>query len=589
MIVSTNLCSTPFLGHTDNTRLQMSAKQLTQSVTNPSCEIPKVIGEEYRYLGDSSRWFKVSAPCSGKVIYCNNEILVVIFDDPDIGFEIFDISPVTQCSGLYASQLRYRREVGPFKTGDILYEYDCFKHGIPTYGYNLFNAYLPFFAFNHEDAMVLSESAANKCCSTKMEQIQIPIYTYSLFKNIYNNDLGFLPNIGEQINGSIVTYKSQLKDKRNPYQSLKAMNITDFTSVIDNSLEFNSTPVYSRIPNARVLDLRVHAINKQQLVDKQLMCRLGKIRKKYSDYLTTVHKQLSQFLPQELTRQSLIKNYVLNVHSVKAFKEFDIKNLSYIVELTLAGESKTKVGDKFANRYAAKGLISLILPDELRPYTQTHGIPVDSFTGPISVISRMNFGQIVEGIISKIIMKAEGTMLSSTSQDEVANELKLLSKLANIMNQPKYEHQIRELALNVQSDSDIYHQFKSSINEIGLYYEAPNFANFDIKDIEEFGRNYGVPCNENVILPRETIRYMNQKLNIDMPLPHKDLVLKDVFASWIYTVKLKQEAASRITSRDFGTYKSTTKQPAKGRNKDGLIGGSSRLGHMELNCSSFIQ
>lgn len=583
MLVSTNLCSIPFLGHTDNTRLQMSAKQLSQAVTNPLCEVPKIIGKEFRYLGDSTRLFKMTAPCSGDVLYVNDEIMMVIFNDHNIGFEVYNITPIMQCSGLYSARLRYRRQEGPFKAGDLLYEYDCFKQGIPTYGYNLLTAYMPFFGFNHEDAIVLSESAARKCRSTKMEQIIIPIYTYSLFKNAYNNDIGFIPNVGEKIKGNVIAFKSQLKDHRNPYQALKSMNITNFANAVNNELEFNSIPIYSRIENGTVVDVRVHSVNREQLVDKNLMNRIAQIRKKYSDYLSSVSNQLSQILPTQHIRETLIRNYVLNVHSVKAFQDYDIKNLVYLVELTISGESQTKIGDKFANRYANKGVISMVLPDELRPYTEQTGLPIDSIVGPISVISRMNFGQVIEGILSKIIMMSEYKMINAQSSKEVSDELNKLSHLSALMNEPEYSEQIHRLALDVENNPDTHRQFLSSINEIGLYFEAPNFANFNIAELEEFGRDYGTPCNENVIIPRKTVQYMNDKLTIDMPVPNEDIVMPNVFTSWIYTIKLKQEASSRITSRDFGTYKATNKQPSKGRTKDGHIGGSSRLGHMEFD------
>ena len=146
LFTSCNLCSIPFLGHTDTTRLQMSSKQLVQALTNTSCEVPKVIGSNYRYLTTSSTLFRLVAPIGGRISYINDEIMIVIYHTiPEESIESYEVFPIRQCSSLYATKLRYKREVGPFEKGDILYEYDSFKNGIPTYGYNTWTAYMPFF------------------------------------------------------------------------------------------------------------------------------------------------------------------------------------------------------------------------------------------------------------------------------------------------------------------------------------------------------------------------------------------------------------------------------------------------------------
>ena len=135
---------------------------------------------------------------------------------------------------------------------------------------------MSFFGFNHEDAIVLSESAASMCRSSKIEQILIPVYTYSLFKFIYDdpNSFKFLPNIGQKIQDTIIAHKSVLKTYKNkPLMALKALNITDFSKVINNDTKFDTVPINCRIPNATVVDLRIHTIDKSKhhrILDKSL-------------------------------------------------------------------------------------------------------------------------------------------------------------------------------------------------------------------------------------------------------------------------------------------------------------------------------
>ena len=53
------------------------------------------------------------------------------------------------------------------------------------------------------------------------------------------------------------------------------------------------------------------------------------------------------------------------------------------------------VGDKLAGRHGNKGVISRILPSEDMPYL-SDGTPVDIVISPISVLARMNLGQLLE-------------------------------------------------------------------------------------------------------------------------------------------------------------------------------------------------
>jgi DNA-directed RNA polymerase subunit beta len=56
---------------------------------------------------------------------------------------------------------------------------------------------------------------------------------------------------------------------------------------------------------------------------------------------------------------------------------------------------KINVGDKVAGRHGNKGVVAKILPVSDMPYMQD-GTPVDILISPLSVISRMNLGQLME-------------------------------------------------------------------------------------------------------------------------------------------------------------------------------------------------
>lgn len=65
---------------------------------------------------------------------------------------------------------------------------------------------------------------------------------------------------------------------------------------------------------------------------------------------------------------------------------------------------KIAVGDKLAGRHGNKGVISRILPEYDMPYL-ADGTPVDVIISPLSILARMNLGQLFETLLGMIAMK----------------------------------------------------------------------------------------------------------------------------------------------------------------------------------------
>lgn len=65
------------------------------------------------------------------------------------------------------------------------------------------------------------------------------------------------------------------------------------------------------------------------------------------------------------------------------------------IKVQIAEKRKLKVGDKIAGRHGSKGVIAKIVPSCDMPFT-ADGTPVDIIIDPISILGRMNIGQILE-------------------------------------------------------------------------------------------------------------------------------------------------------------------------------------------------
>jgi len=88
---------------------------------------------------------------------------------------------------------------------------------------------------------------------------------------------------------------------------------------------------------------------------------------------------------------------------------------------------KISVGDKLAGRHGNKGVISKILPEWDMPHLED-GTPVDVILSPLSILSRMNLGQLFENLLGTIAsrnnLNISVPVFEKIKEDFIANELK---------------------------------------------------------------------------------------------------------------------------------------------------------------------
>ena len=88
---------------------------------------------------------------------------------------------------------------------------------------------------------------------------------------------------------------------------------------------------------------------------------------------------------------------------------------------------KVVVGDKLAGRHGNKGVISKIVPRPDMPYLPD-GTPIDIIISPLSVLSRMNLGQLLETHLgwaaSKLGYKVALPVFEHVSEERIISELK---------------------------------------------------------------------------------------------------------------------------------------------------------------------
>jgi len=89
--------------------------------------------------------------------------------------------------------------------------------------------------------------------------------------------------------------------------------------------------------------------------------------------------------------------------------------------VTVAHLRKVVVGDKLAGRHGNKGVIARILPEWDMPYLED-GTPVDVIISPLSVLSRMNLGQLFEVVVA-MIAKKKGVVIHAPVFEKIKEDL----------------------------------------------------------------------------------------------------------------------------------------------------------------------
>ncbi len=224
---------------------------------------------------------------------------------------------------------------------------------------------------------------------------------------------------------------------------------------------------------------------------------------------------------------------------------------------------------------ANKGVISLELPDELRPIAIQSNSPIDFVYNPFGMYSRMTYGSLTEGIISKAVWKCDEHI--KNNPNECVNTLYWLNEnVIKHLNNDDYYSRVKNMCEIMETDKQYEKDFVDHINRHNLFIEGPAFSEIDIKQLLKQIRPSVL---EPVLLKKELIDYMKDKLNIMKDLTiTSDITLKNIFISKVYMQKLYKLAEKNLSTRDLGGVKSITGQPLKGKS----VGGGSRIGQMEI-------
>ena len=286
--------------------------------------------------------------------------------------------------------------------GSVIHKGDAIKtsNGFDQYhnkinGTNLLTMYMSC-GQNLEDSVILSETGSAKLGSNLIENIDtITINDNDVLLNLYGDDNIYktFPDIGEEVKNGIFCSIRRIENSNKLYSlaqnrlkdiMLSDRNITESGIVAD-------IDVYCNNP-----DILKDSIYNQQLYFYHME------KQRFNKEVTDAIGPLAMNGRLSYNLKHLYVNCRNAVAGKQYFKNNQFNNVH--MEVVLVRPKPMDVGDKMADRYGGKGVVSMILPDEMMPMLD-NGRRIECIKNTSTCINRENLGQLHELSINFISMR----------------------------------------------------------------------------------------------------------------------------------------------------------------------------------------
>ena len=351
-VISPATALIPFLEHDDANRALMGSNMQRQAV--PLLHPTKPIvgtGLENQLATDAG--MVVISYIDGQITNVTND---TIYLKDSFGKEsVYNLQKYTRSNQDTCINQRPIVWPGEYVTsGQIIADGPGTDSGETALGQNVTVAYMPWEGYNYEDALLINERL---------------VYS-DLFTSIH-----------------IEKYDIQVRETQSGIEEL-TIDIPNVSKDAIKNLDENGVIQKGKFVNAGdILVGKITPIDEEDEIpeDRLLRAIFGEKRRLVNDSSLRVHN-----------------GSYGRVLDIRVFSRENGDSLSpsidRIIRVFLAQMRKIQIGDKMAGRHGNKGIISRILPREDMPYLPD-GTPVDLILNPLGVPSRMNVGQLFEGLL----------------------------------------------------------------------------------------------------------------------------------------------------------------------------------------------
>ncbi|MEK7527484.1 MAG: DNA-directed RNA polymerase subunit beta [Patescibacteria group bacterium] len=377
-IVGTSASLIPFIDHDDATRALMGSHMQTQAVPLVTTEAP-IVGTGMETTIASAMDRSLVALKSGTVKYVDAGKIII----DDLTYETLKFARTSPYGTCYNHRVLV--DVGDkVKKGEIIADGPATFEGELSIGRNLLVAYASIDGLGYEDSFLISDRLVKEDVLTSIQ-----IYEYQA--NVVETKLGSeeltkdIPNVSE----------------------------TELAKLTEDGIVMIGATVG---PN----DILVGKVEPRG--EKELTAEERLLRAIFGEKAREV-KDTSLRIPNGEG------GVVIKIDILDKDEGDDLDpGVNKVVKVYVAQIRRIQEGDKIAGRHGNKGVICRIMPSYDMPRL-ADGTPVDMVMSPLSVIARMNLGQILEVTLAaagyRLGKKYAVPVFEKYSEDQISAELKV--------------------------------------------------------------------------------------------------------------------------------------------------------------------
>lgn len=395
-VVGASASLIPFLAHDEGNRALMGSNMQGQAVPLVKVSSPVVgTGMEEIVADGMKRGIRVRN--AGVVEYADSEKIIVKLDRKTEDESIEEIEVIDGNEREVYSTMKFRRTAhstcynqkviafpgDKVKKGDLLADGPSSENGELALGRNLNMAYMSFEGYGFEDAILVSDRLVKEdlMTSINIEEHDADVVDTKLGPEELTKDI---PNVAEN----------------------ELANLADDGIVV----------LGAKVGPNDILVGKIAPKGETELTSEERLLRAifgEKAREVRDTSLRVPHGE---------------RGIVVDVHILSRDKGDELgPGVIKRVIVKVAQTRKLTVGDKVAGRHGNKGVVAKVMPIADMPYMED-GTPIDIVISPISVLGRMNLGQLLESHLGWALArkgeKGAFPVFDRVSEEEVQKEFK---------------------------------------------------------------------------------------------------------------------------------------------------------------------
>jgi len=351
-VVGTSASLIPFLAHDEANRALMGTHMQCQAVPLVKPSSP-LVGTGMEKIVADNMGRVIRAKDDGEIIYVDaHKVIVKYKKNGKTEEETYPISKFRRSPQSTCYSQRPRVYLGQkIKKGQPIIDGPATIDGELALGQNLLIAYMSFEGLGYEDAIVISDRLVKEdlLTSVHIEEHEVSVVDTKLGPEETTRDI---PNVAEE----------------------------DLANLDENGI----VVVGAEVGPGDILVGKIAPKGETELTAEERLLRAifgEKAREVRDTSLRMPHGEKGTVID-------------IKILSRETGDELEPGTLKKII-IRVAQLRKVVIGDKLAGRHGNKGVISKIVPSYDMPYLED-GTPIDIIISPLSILSRMNLGQLLE-------------------------------------------------------------------------------------------------------------------------------------------------------------------------------------------------